>query len=273
MKSNSRTKLFIARKIVYWTVMTVSVTVAFGRTAYPPEYGMEGPEKELMLAVCQGNVAAVKNLIEKGTNVNATNALGRTVLGYAVWLNDAGQNTVIVRCLITAGANVNANDSRGPSLVFAVLRDNIATAKLLITAGADVNAKMNGSGNTALMLAKQKEMAKLLIESGADVNAINGNGDSILAYVATYGHNPDVIKLLIEKKASVNMRGGVNGTALLGAVSYGKMDVVKLLIDAGADVNMKNCDGETALDIATKRGDKEMIDMLKSKGSKVLLEK
>lgn len=180
--------------------MAVSVTVVFGRTVYSPEYGMEGTEKELMLAVCQGNVAAVKNLIAKGTNVNATNALGRTVLGYVAGLENAEQNTTIVKCLITAGANVNVKDSGGPSLIFAVLRDNVATAKLLIAAGADVNATLKGSGNTALMLARQKEMAKLLIESGAAVNAINGNGESILTYVATYGHNSDIVKLLIEKK-------------------------------------------------------------------------
>ena len=55
---------------------------------------------------------------------------------------------------------------------------------------------------------------------------------------------------------------------LTEAPSGGYAEVVKLLLDKGADINVKNSKGETALVIAKDRGQKEIVGMLERTGAK-----
>lgn len=48
------------------------------------------------------------------------------------------------------------------------------------------------------------------------------------------------------------------------AVSHDKLDLVKLLMEAGADVNLQDVDGSTALMCASEHGQIELINMLLS---------
>jgi len=74
----------------------------------------------------------------------------------------------LIRVIIENGlVDVDAkNKWNNTPLHEAVLRDNIAIAKLLINSGANVNAKTK-YGNTPLDLAKSQEMKALLREHGA----------------------------------------------------------------------------------------------------------
>lgn len=62
-------------------------------------------------------------------------------------------------------------------------------------------------------------------------------------------------------------------TALLEAIMLGDggqrhVDIVKLLIDAGADVNLADNDGVTPLQHARSRGFAPMVTMLEKAGAK-----
>ena len=60
------------------------------------------------------------------------------------------------------------------------------------------------------------------------------------------------IKALIAAGADVNAKGGAGGTtALMYAVTRGRVDCVKALIAAGADVNAKSNRGQTAFMVAS----------------------
>ena len=56
-------------------------------------------------------------------------------------------------------------------------------------------------------------------------------------------------------------------TALMTAVTYGKVACVEAFIDAGADVNKQTCKGETALIKASINGHSEILDLLIKKGA------
>eukprot|EP00058_Branchiostoma_floridae_P000396 XP_002585884.1 hypothetical protein BRAFLDRAFT_85068 [Branchiostoma floridae] len=61
----------------------------------------------------------------------------------------------------------------------------------------------------------------------------------------------------------VNLADGNAGqTALMLAVSHGRQEIVKMLIDAGAEVNLQDEDGSTALMCASEHGHLEIVKLL-----------
>lgn len=48
-------------------------------------------------------------------------------------------------------------------------------------------------------------------------------------------------------------------TALMLAVSHGRLDMVKMLLEAGADINIQDDDGSTALMCAAEHGHVEIV--------------
>lgn len=136
--------------------------------------------ESLITAARRGDINAVKDLLAKGADVNATE-LSMTALTWA-----AGKgHTEVAKLLIGRGADVNAIGLGRTALMWAASEGHIETAKLLIERGADVN-KGRETGYTALMLAafyRKTETAKFLIEEGADMKAaIEGLERSAVKY-------------------------------------------------------------------------------------------
>jgi ankyrin repeat protein len=104
------------------------------------------------------DASKIKDLIERGADVNAKEEYGNTSLHWAS-LMDCIE---IVKLLIEKGADVNAEDIDGwTPLHMAADLNQMETAKLLIELGADVDAKCN-KGKTPLDLAYSDEMEELL---------------------------------------------------------------------------------------------------------------
>ena len=64
----------------------------------------------------------------------------------------------------------------------------------------------------------------------------------------------DVVKVLLDNKADVNVSSPADGVTVLWIAAYlGHLEVVKLLLDNKADVNVsKASDGATPLFVAAK---------------------
>jgi len=172
------------------------------------EVGKELPEKCkanlnkcLFGAAKEGDLDAVKSLIEKGADINAKDSDGRTPLMYA----SSYGYTEIVKLLIEKGAYVDAKDPKGwTSLMYAVFDGNTETVKLLIEKGADVNAKSDFGCWTSLILAARDgntEIVKLLIGKGADLSLKTEDGKTALDLAREKGHT-DVIELLEQAESS-----------------------------------------------------------------------
>ncbi|USE34550.1 ankyrin repeat domain-containing protein [Endozoicomonas sp. SCSIO W0465] len=142
---------------------------------------------------------------------------------------------IALKQLIDRGADVNARDLNGfTALMFASMQDRRELVAFLIERGADINAVLcngdNLNGCTALMLASMnghREVIKLLIDGDADVNACMENGITALILASVNGHS-EVIELLIDR--GVNISAAVVSNAAMLASKNGHDKVVELLL-------------------------------------------
>ncbi|MDB4808151.1 ankyrin repeat domain-containing protein [Verrucomicrobia bacterium] len=155
--------------------------------------GPSASERALIDAVYAGNVEAVKQHLDAGTDVNAKVKNGSTPLHFAAGY---GRNE-IVELLIAAGADVNAKNNRGgtplghaskhpgnadllrkhggktgdwlnadKSIHKAASAGNIEAVKQHLAAGADVNAKTDDGGTPLGHAERHPEIADLLRKHG-----------------------------------------------------------------------------------------------------------
>lgn len=195
--------------------------------------------QQLIKEAESGNVDNLLKLIKDGANLNATDSRGRTPVMAAVY---AGR-TEAFRALIQAGADINIRDDR---------RDN----PLLYASAA---------GNLDIVL--------LAIEAGADTKLTNRFGGTALIPAADRGHVEIVRALLTKSDVNVNHINNLGWTALIEAVILGDggkkhQQIVGLLIEHGADVNIADNDNVTPLQHAKKLKYTEMIHMLEEAGAK-----
>eukprot|EP00961_Rhodomonas_salina_P036484 490195-Rhodomonas_salina.1 len=85
------------------------------------------------------------------------------------------------------------------------------------------------------------QVIALLIESGAVVDMVNSEGKTPLIKAAELGY-VDACKVLIDGGADIN-RGDPGYTSLMWATQYNRIAVVKFLIERGADVNAASGEG------------------------------
>jgi ankyrin repeat protein len=177
-----------------------------------------------------------------------------------------------VKSLIAKGANVNAKDDRGQtSLHLAVRNFYEEIVEFLISEGADVNASQTDASWTPLLDAAstgQTEVIKLLLQHGAKVDVGDKFGYTPL-YYAMWSEEKDAIKALISSGADVNVLPSENDDPpLVYAVWEGNREAVKVLIDAGADVNYKD-EGWTPLHWAIRSANAELAKLFIGKGVKI----
>jgi hypothetical protein len=105
----------------------------------------------------------------------------------------------------------------------------------LLKAGADPNA-IDGDKNTPLTLTTSTEVASLLLNSGADLNHRNARDYNALVK-AVYGHQTEMVKLLLEAGADPNTTVTPNSdvSVLWMAGKYNNQPIGDLLLQHGAD--------------------------------------
>jgi ankyrin repeat protein len=129
---------------------------------------------------------------------------------------------------------------------------NLAEIKKQLAWGANPNSKTFWYKDTPLIVAAaygHTEVVKLLLEKGAQVNMGNEGGETALHYAARHGHTK-VMRILLEHGADPKSKGTGCGTPLQWAVRGGQRQSVKTLLDYGVDINQRGTDGETALSTA-----------------------
>lgn len=180
-----------------------------------------------------------------------------------------------VQRLLTQGASVSAADGAGrTALIAAAYGNHVAVAKALIDAGADVNVKDNTQQSAYLIPTADGglEMLQLTLAHGGDVHSLDSYNGTGLIRAADRGH-VDIIRELLKTDIKIDHINRLGWTALLEAIILGDggerhTEVVRLLVEAGANVNLADSAGVTPLAHARQRGFGEIVRILESAGAK-----
>jgi ankyrin repeat protein len=199
------------------------------------------------------SVETVRLLINNGADVNISGDDGWTALMHASRYSNADEdsNLETVRILLDSGSNINLKNLGGFTALRLAIEDTdsgskLETVKMLLEYGSDINSKSH-DGWTVLMSTcryfslNNNLLARLLLEYEPDVNIINAAGWTALMHAARYAStesNIEIVKLLIDNNANINLKNNDNCTALmLACVASNNLNTVRLLLKNGAIVN------------------------------------
>jgi pectate lyase len=249
----------------------------------------KGADISIHMAARYGLLEKLKDLIAKGTDVNARDKDGKTALDVAVekynkeiatLLVDKGAEVSIhatafigdinkVEAFVEGGGSVDKPDATGQTLLhYATAGNNRAIAELLISHDADVNA-VAGTWRTPLGVAAQTgsvDVAEYLIAHGANVDGREGQWTPLQE--AAY-YSKEMVELLLAHGANINEGGW---PPLHSALDAERFDILELLLTKGADVSIKDDKGRTPLHIAAwyaAHDNPKMVELLLSKGADI----
>lgn len=179
----------------------------------------------------------------------------------------------VVHEMLANGANPNiaiADSSAQFGLVLAVSNDDTEIALALLEAGADISLQ-NRSGYNAFQLAADSgnlTLVEQMLPYVTDINLLSDSeyGPGALHLAASNGYT-EVVRLLVENGADVNVGDKYGDPPLNWAVYYGQKEMVLLLIEYGADVNAQSKAGNTPLSTARRQGYPEIQQILLDAGA------
>lgn len=149
--------------------------------------------------------------------------------------------------------------------VFDIARSGTLTEiQDLYKSNPDLINSLNESRTSPLILACYRgnvEVAKFLIENAKDINYNSDMGTALMA--ATYKNHPELVKLLLDKKANPNAADTNGTTALSLAVQFKNSPLVQLLLEHKADKTIKDNKGKTAFEYAVFSQNEQIINLLK----------
>ncbi|XP_067296244.1 KN motif and ankyrin repeat domain-containing protein 1b [Pseudorasbora parva] len=171
-----------------------------------------------------------------------------------------------VLCYVANMADQNGNTA----LHYSVSHSNFSVVKILLAAGVCNIDHQNKAGYTPIMLAslaaveaKEDMMVVQELFCRGDVNAkASQAGQTALMLAVSHGRI-DMVRALLAAGAEVNIQDDEGSTALMCAGEHGHADIVKLLLaQPGCDATLADNDESTALSIALEAGHKDIAMLL-----------
>uniref|UniRef100_UPI0037E8618C KN motif and ankyrin repeat domain-containing protein 1 n=1 Tax=Semicossyphus pulcher TaxID=241346 RepID=UPI0037E8618C len=168
---------------------------------------------------------------------------------------------------------VNLTDGNGNmALHYSVSHSNFPVVKLLLDTGLCETDNVNKAGYTPVMLAAltaaetpdDLEVAQQLLKLG-DVNACSRQAGQTALMLAVSHGRVAMVKLLLSCSADVNAQDREGSTALMCASEHGHTHIVRLLLETGrCDISLIDKNGQTAMSVAEAASHQDIIDLLKA---------
>jgi hypothetical protein len=217
----------------------------------------KNPRYEIFDAIKEGDTARLLLLLDKGAEVNLRGVDDMTPLHIAVKKGHFD----ISRALLEKGSNINAEGSSHCLPIYlAIEYGHKEVVWLLLEKGA----KLSSFDRTALHCAVRYghiDIVRVLLDRSAPLLWLIADSGYTPLHLAALSRRLDILTLLLEAGAYVNMKAHSNNTALLPACSLGYVEVVKKLLEAGADA-IEASDEYCAPLITSKRGGFTEIEKL-----------
>jgi ankyrin repeat protein len=227
---------------------------------------MSAVDDELLQAAGAINLTAVQAALEKGADVNARDASGRTAL-----MTASMDNAIpIVQVLLQAGAGVNLQAAMGETALILAASGRGEAIEVLLANGADPNIG-DRDGKRPLMWLVDLQFHEQfdtsasiapLVQAGARINDRDAKERTVLMWAVTgignrFNLRPAVLAQLVANGADVNATDPSGETAMFNLVRFIDnalaLDLgppcIQVLVDAGADRNPVNRAGKTPLGV------------------------
>nr|XP_014276326.1 uncharacterized protein LOC106680855 [Halyomorpha halys] len=200
---------------------------------------------KLFIAVVEGDLQSMKDLVSLGANINHINLEhGDTLMHYA-------PTEEVANYLILNMARANVSDKYGqtPLCCAAAKPNGLEVVNVLLAAGADVNVKML-NGTTPLHYAPTLEMTQVLLQHGAQVNVTDKYGRTPLHAALIEKKGLEVFKCLLAAGADINATMGSQKHTVLHYAD--SLHIVREILSRGFDVNVTTTKNQTPLHLAVK---------------------
>ena len=242
-------------------VDTVAALLAGGADVNAGDGSRNGAPLHIAIEEARGDAELTKLLLAHGARTDTRDGRGRTPLMLAV----SKKRDDVVDALLAAQADVNATDeSKNSVLAWAAISDNPSAALKLLGKRAKVD-EPNDSRMTPLFHAAHggtTAVVAALLERGARPDCVESKyGDSALMRAANNGHLP-IVKLLVDRKAKLELENQEGLTAFMMAARNGNRDVVEFLLSRKANARHKDKHGNDALDLAKRQNQRAMVTYL-----------
>ncbi len=182
----------------------------------------------------------------------------------------------MVKELLDRGADINYKDEYGQTLFHIAAEHGKADILHLFLTDPktknkfDVNEKTDFGQTTALHAAatsNNKDTIEFLLNHDANIEDTDEDGNTPLHYAAS--RNIDTTRALINAGADIKAKSFFGQTPLHHASDSGKTDIVNLLLSSHADIDAKDINGNTALHSAIKKHDYTTVTSLLNHGANI----
>jgi len=219
-------------------------------------------------AARSGNVRVMELILDQGADVNAQDAKGNSPLHIGIPVRS---HRDAANLLISRGANPNLRDEYGetPLHIAVILNRRPDVFQTLLLGGADISIR-NIDGKTPLYLAVQEkrlEVIPILLSYGSDVFAADNSG--VTVFDRALLEKGDVLSALITTE-TVYQNDSAGNTMLHAAVkNRSEPQLIGLILDKRAMVNARNKEGDTAMHFAVRMNQKESGEFLIFRGADI----
>ncbi|XP_041129336.1 E3 ubiquitin-protein ligase MIB2-like isoform X3 [Polyodon spathula] len=174
--------------------------------------------------------------------------------------NDSGSTVISVLEKLLSQSTDQDNPGR---LVIEAARGSASKVRDLLQKYPE-KVDIKNQGKTSLQVAAHQghmEVVKVLLQANASIEIKDEDGDTALHYTA-FGNQAEIARLLLSKGAGVNLLNTSMCTALHIAVNKGFTEVVRVLSEHNADINLQDSYGDTPLHDAIAKDFRNIIEIL-----------
>ena len=238
----------------------------------------EGPSDEMMLETLQQEPMEqdVHEIIDALEDGEAKDILALKAFQWATALNQQSIVFSLWSRYQIVETNVDAQNDFGMTpLVSSAAFGHEEMVRFLLGKGADANARASNdcSGDTALMLAADKQSAsivKQLLARGANVRDYNKHGRNALHRAQGRpldnedAVRKEIVTMILEKdrEGLINAKCTAGKTPLHLASEYGNTPIMLFLLAQGADIEARDSGKRTSLILAIESGWPKAVELL-----------
>ena len=174
----------------------------------------------------------------------------------------ANENKKIIKLLLESKADLDIKNIDGITpLMLATENGNAEIVKMLLSFKLDIDIQ-DKKGRTALIIGcenKEKEIVKLLLDSKADPNIQDKKGRTALI-IASKNENEETQKFILDQKLDVDIEN--DWRSLRPITNWGYKDIIKILLENNASLNIKDNNNISPLMLLSELGDDEILDLI-----------